>query len=131
MSYQKLFSRPTLGWSALAVVAIALLAGPALSADPSSPRVTPRTERNRQGRQVSLYDQLRVGLKAVTKQDFEFIEEVVDEVDAGRLPRQVVDATFLWARNRYKSRPQNHRLRPMVYFRPGMIEQAKRFKVLL
>jgi hypothetical protein len=86
---------------------------------------------NRQGRQVSLYDQLRVGLKAVTKEDFAFIDLVVLRVNQGKLPRALVDSTFLWARNRYKTRPGNHRLRPMVYFKPGLTARAKKVGVLL
>ena len=86
---------------------------------------------NRQGRQISLFDQLRVGLKAVTKEDFAFINLVVLRVDEGKLPRELVDSTFLWARNRYRSRPGNHRLRPMVYFKPGLTARAKKIGVVL
>jgi hypothetical protein len=86
---------------------------------------------NRQGRQVSLFDQLRVGLKAVTKEDLAFINLVVLRVNEGKLPRELVDSTFLWARNRYKSHNGNHRLRPMVYFKPGLTARAKKIGVLL
>lgn len=85
----------------------------------------------RPGRQVSLHDQLRVGLKATTKADLEFINLVVLRVNQGKLPRKVVDATFLWARNRYKTRPSNHRLRPIVYFQPALERQAKKIGVVL
>lgn len=94
---------------------------------PVSPDQTP----NQQGRQVSLKDQLRVGLKAVTKADFAFIDLVVLKVNQGKLPRSMVDSTFLWARNRYKTRPGAHRLRPMVYFQPALVLQAKAIGVLL
>jgi hypothetical protein len=93
--------------------------------------VTPSTAFSRGGRQVSLYDQLRVGLKATTKSDFAFINLVVLRVNEGKLPRPLVDSTFLWARNRYKSHPGVSRLRPMVYFQPALIERAKRARVPL
>jgi hypothetical protein len=86
---------------------------------------------NRQGRQVSLFDQLRVGLKAVTKEDFAFINLVVLRVNEGVLPRELVDSTFLWARNRYRSHSGRHRLRPMVYFKPALTARAKKLGVLL
>jgi hypothetical protein len=79
---------------------------------------------DRDGRQVTLFNQLRVGLKAKTDDDIAFISLVVQKVDAGVLPRKMVDATFLWARNRYKLRPSNHLLRPLVYFYPGVEAQA-------
>jgi hypothetical protein len=84
-----------------------------------------------QNRQVSLYDQLRVGLKAKTANDITFLKLVVLKVDQGVLPRKMVDATFLWARNRYKLRPTNHQLRPIVYFKPGLQAQAKKIGVVL
>jgi hypothetical protein len=86
---------------------------------------------NRTGQQVSLRDQLRVGLKAVTKADFAFIDLVVLQVEQGKLPRKLVDATFLWARNRHKERPTSHRLRPIVYFQPALTLQAKKVGVRL
>jgi hypothetical protein len=86
---------------------------------------------DRDGRQVTLFNQLRVGLKAKTNDDIAFINLVVQKVDSGALPRKMVDATFLWARNRYKFRPTNHRLRPIVYFKPGLQAQAKKIGVVL
>lgn len=80
---------------------------------------------NQQGRQLSLYDQLRVGLKAVTKDDFSFINKVVLLVDAGKLPRRLVDSTFLWARRRAALKSPRMALRPMVYFKPGLTLRAK------
>ena len=50
--------------------------------------VRPQTESNRQGRQVSLKEQLRVGLKAKTKADFAFIELCT-------LPMFLFSATFV------------------------------------
>jgi hypothetical protein len=87
--------------------------------------------RDGQGRQVSLRDQLRVGLKARTKADFEFIDVVVERVNQGKLPRKMVDSTFLWARNRSRIRPTTHPLRPMVYFQPALVLRAKAIGVKL
>jgi hypothetical protein len=93
--------------------------------------IVPSDAGNLQGRQVSLFDQLRVGLKAKTKADIAFLQLVVDRVEQGKLPRKMVDATFLWARNRYKTHPTNHRLRPIVYFQPALVAQAKKIGVVL
>jgi hypothetical protein len=95
------------------------------------PVIDPSIPADRQGRQVSLYEQLRVGLKAKTNDDIAFLKLVVMKVDQGVLPRKMVDATFLWARNRYKLRPTNHQLRPIVYFKPGLQAQAKKIGVIL
>jgi hypothetical protein len=99
---------------------------------PSPPKpIDASSPGDRDGRQVSLYDQLRVGLKAKTKADIAFLQTVVARVEQGVLPRKMVDATFLWARNRYRSRQANHRLRPIVYFQPALTAQAKRIGVVL
>lgn len=84
-----------------------------------------------QGRQVTLKQQLLVGLKAFTKADKVFINKVVAAVEQGKLPRNLVDSTFLWARNRAERRSYTRSLRPMVYFQPGMILRAKRFGLRL
>lgn len=97
----------------------------------SPPPVQASSDSGREGRQVTLFDQLRVGLKAKTKADVAFLELVVLRVNQGKLPRKMVDATFLWARNRYKGRPSNHRLRPIVYFQPALVAQAKKIGVVL
>jgi len=122
----RLAARPLLA----AVVAVVAVSSVLQAQQPPTP-VQPSTPFNRGGRQVSLYDQLRVGLKATTKSDFAFINLVVLRVNQGKLPRPLVDSTFLWARNRYKSRPGVSRLRPMVYFQPALIERAKKAGVLL
>ena len=116
----------------LSAAIIGSLVGTSLEAQQPAPQpVQSSNVTNRQGRQVSLFDQLRVGLKAVTKEDLAFINLVVLRVNEGKLPRELVDSTFLWARNRYKSHNGNHRLRPMVYFKPGLTARAKKIGVLL
>jgi len=87
-----------------------------------------------QGRQLNLRDQLRLGLKATTKQDLEFIDSAVLAVRQGKLPRRVVDSTFLWARQRAHlnvNRVQRRRLRPMIYFQPGLTLRASRLGLQL
>jgi hypothetical protein len=81
------------------------------------------------GRQVSLKDQLTFGLMVRTKAEREFIDLVVRRVDEGVLPRPLVDSTFLWARQRAAQRRDSGAIRPMIYFRPGLIARAKLMKI--
>ena len=100
----------------------------------SAPRCRPSSRRSRpvtpsdticDGRQITLRDQLRVGLKAMTKADFAFIDLVVLRVEQGKLPRKLVDSTFLWARKRVRDHaPGSYRQRPMVYFQPALVLRA-------
>ncbi|MBX3413593.1 MAG: hypothetical protein KF708_12960 [Pirellulales bacterium] len=73
--------------------------------------------------QVDLKDMLNKGLKSRRKSEFAFVDEVVTEVDAGRLPRKEVEQVFLWAR-----RQPRH---PFQYFQFAMTKQARRFGVRL
>ena len=81
--------------------------------------------------QATLRQQLTAGLKAFTKADFAFIDLVVLAVEQRKLPRGLVDSTFLWARQKADRRSYARSLRPMVYFRPGLIRRAKRLGVKL
>ena len=54
---------------------------------------------------ISLEDQLKTGLKARRPEETEFIEEVARLVNAGKLPRKLVDSTFIWAVRRGKRYP--------------------------
>ena len=54
---------------------------------------------------ISLEDQLKTGLKARRPEETDFIEEVARLVNAGRLPRKLVDSTFMWALRRRTSYP--------------------------
>ena len=84
-----------------------------------------------QGRQVDLRTQLTVGLKAFTPADRLFIDRVVLAVQQGRLPRQLVDTTFLWARDRAVRRSYSRQFRPMVYFQPALTLRARAIGVAL
>ena len=103
--------------------AAAAIAGVAFSATQG---VKPSNSVSRQGRQITLRDQLRTGLKAVTKADFAFIDLVVLRVEQGVLPRKLVDGTFLWARRRVATRSTQYFNRPMVYFRPALVVRTAR-----
>jgi hypothetical protein len=111
----------------LAVAAV--LFGASLPAQ--QPAVRPSDGRNRDGRQITLRDQLRTGLKAVAPADFVFIDLVVLRVNQGVLPRNLVDSTFLWARRRVQSTHPRYRQRPMVYFQPALAIRARKLGVSL
>ena len=83
------------------------------------------------GRQISLRRQLTAGLKAFSKADKAFINKVVLSVEQGKLPRRMVDLTFLWARKKATYKSYNRRLRPIVYFKPGLTLQAKKIGLKL
>jgi hypothetical protein len=117
----------------MSVLALAILAlgSVALRAQQPTQPVRPSDSRARQGRQIALRDQLRVGLKAFTPGDFAFIDLVVLRVNQGTLPRSLVDGTFLWARRRVAERSPRYRQRPMVYFQPALVLRAKAAGVIL
>lgn len=95
------------------------------------PGVGPTNIGSADGRQITLRQQLTYGLRAFTKADFAFIDKVILAVEQGRLPREMVDSTFLWARDRAARRSYQRRLRPMVYFAPGLTRRAKHINVRL
>ncbi len=65
----------------------------------------------------TLKQQLQAGLLARTPHEREFIDQVVQKVNEGDLPRSLVDSTFLWAR-----RKQPY---PMPYFEQALRVRAK------
>jgi hypothetical protein len=112
-------------------IALAALSGVALRAQQPTRPVRPSDPTNRQGRQITLRDQLRTGLKAVTPGDFAFIDLVVLRVNQGALPRNLVDSTFLWARRRVETQRTQYLKRPIVYFQPALVLRAKAAGVIL
>ena len=54
---------------------------------------------------ISLEDQLKTGLKARRPEETDFIEEVARLVNTGKLPRKLVDSTFMWALRRRTNYP--------------------------
>ena len=115
----------------LAIAVVAVVLGTGLLAQQSTTQSQAGRNNGSQGRQLTLTTQLQVGLKAFTKADFEFIDTVVELVNDGTLPRRLVDSTFLWARQRAEKRRGPRRLRPMVYFRPGLTFRARALGILL
>lgn len=114
------------GWAAVATVVMLLLAQ-----IPDSVAQQAGNIGAAQGRQVDLRQQLTVGLKAFTAADRLFINRVVLAVQQGRLPRKLVDTTFLWARERAVRRSYSRQFRPMVYFQPGLTIRARALGVAL
>lgn len=55
---------------------------------------------------VSLKVRLEKGLRAMRPQDFEFLAVVLQQVDDGELPPDLVDQAFLWARRQRSYRVQ-------------------------
>lgn len=66
-----------------------------------------------------LKDTLQKGLKARRPNEHQFIAHVVNHVENGHLPLDLVNSTFLWAR-----RQQAHY--PFPYFERGLKERAKK-----
>ena len=65
----------------------------------------------------TLKDTLDKGLKARLPEEFAFVDHVVKLVDHGRLSRELVQSTFLWARKKSKHQFQ--------YFEHGLRLRAE------
>ncbi len=65
-----------------------------------------------------LYNTLAKVLRARRPEEFDFLDHVVDLVDKGTLPRDLVISTFNWARTKPR--------RQFQYFEFGLRERAKR-----
>lgn len=76
----------------------------------------------------ALEERLLVGLKVRTREDREFVEQVVKLVNQGKLPVKLVDSTFFWARDK-ASRKRSMANRPMVYFRPALLSRAAKLGI--
>ncbi len=114
------------GWIAVAVMVILLFSRvPSLNAQQAG-NIGPAD-----GRQVTLRQQLTVGLKAFTPADRLFINRVILAVQQGRLPREMVDTTFLWARKRAVLHSYSRQFRPMVYFQPALTLRARAIGVTI
>ena len=105
----KLLLRATLllAVSILAVSLTALTKAQVSTRNPTSPYV-----------QVTLRQQLQKGLKCRRPSDFAFVDHVVDLVDQGKLPLDLVNICFDWSRQR-----SNHI--PIVYFERSLTQLAK------
>jgi hypothetical protein len=61
-------------------------------------------------------DTMKAALQTATPQENGFIDHVLAMVDAGKLPLDMVESTFLWA----KKKPR----KKFYYFREGLIRRA-------
>jgi hypothetical protein len=68
-------------------------------------------------------DLMKVVLHTSTAQEDGFIEYVLERVDQGKLPLDLVQSTFLWARKK----PYNK----FFYFKSGLILRAKKRGIVL
>ncbi|MDZ4821031.1 MAG: hypothetical protein SGJ20_18855 [Planctomycetota bacterium] len=66
---------------------------------------------------------LNAGLQSRLPSEFAFVDLVVQKVEAGTLPRSLVESTFFWARR--------HPPYPFPYFRTGLKLRAKKIGVVL
>lgn len=109
-------------WSTSRLVAFALvssgmtLVGAALGQSGVDPKIAPGG--------ITLKQAIEKGLKARRPSEFAFIKLVVQKVEQGKLPKKMVERTFLWARD-------NHQPFPMPYFEKAMQIQAKKIGVTL
>lgn len=71
---------------------------------------------------ANLEETLTFGLKCRRPEEFDFVEVVVEKVEAGLLPLEIVLSMFKWARER---RPNQ----PFPYFQAGLIDRAAKIGV--
>ena len=83
----------------------------------------PATGANRP-KSFDLQKQLDTGLKARRPEDFKYIKSIVAKVEAGTLPRKLVDQSFMYARQRSTTYP-------IIYFQYTLKELAKKARVTL
>lgn len=72
---------------------------------------------------VSLRVQLERGLRAMRPVEFQFLREVLAQVKAGTLPKDLVEKAFLWAHRQPRYRVQ--------YFEKALKALAKRNQITL
>ncbi len=101
-----------------------LLAAAVLLASAAIPEFSRQSVTRAQSGVAGLKDRLEKGLKARRPVEFQFIAKVVAAVEAGKLPEEVVDKIFFWAR---KKNP----VRPFQHFQFALVKEAKQFGVLL
>lgn len=70
-------------------------------------------------RVASLEERLVNGLRATRPEQQAFLQQVVQEVEAGRLPAGLVNAVYKWAQGRFP-------LYPFPFFERGMRVEARR-----
>lgn len=98
----------------------ALTAAPTSAASPSQSS-TSTTIMSDGTTRVSLRVQLERGLRAMRPVEFEFLDEVLQQVDDGDLPEDMVERAFLWAHRQRTYRVQ--------YFEKALRALAKQNKI--
>ena len=117
----------------LAAVAAAAIGGVALRAQqPPTPVQAERPVATARVGRSRCEDQLRVGLKAVTKADFAFIDLVVQKVEAGDAAATAGGQHVpVGAAARARRGRADYRKRPIVYFQPALVLRARAIGVEL
>ncbi len=72
---------------------------------------------------LTLKEVLEKGLRARRPSEFAFIARVVEMVEDGKLPRDLVEGTFNWAR---KKKPY-----PFPYFERGLKQRAAKIGIVV
>lgn len=121
------FSRPVFARPMIAMILASAIVALHARAATESQRVNVTPGRSQQ--RVGLRDRLVVGLQARLKSEVAFVEKVVEQVQAGKLPQRIVDETFFWARDRASAKRNGVSRRPIIFFQPAMTLRAKRLKV--
>jgi hypothetical protein len=81
--------------------------------------------------EATLRERLVYGLLAKIPSELAYIDNVVEKVDTGKLPVQLVNETFFWARERAAPSANGSPRRPIIFFEPAMTARAKRIGVEL
>ncbi len=73
---------------------------------------------------ADLRERLNSGLRLRTDAEKTFVEQVVSGVEAGSIPRDLVDSTFLWVRSN-----KGHSNYPFFYFERVLRLRAKKLDI--
>jgi hypothetical protein len=65
---------------------------------------------------------IKAGLRTAEPEDQGFVERVMANVDRGEVPRDLVESTFLWARQKDSDRK-------FQYFKHALVERARRMGI--
>ncbi|MEM1303331.1 MAG: hypothetical protein AAGG46_00455 [Planctomycetota bacterium] len=77
----------------------------------------------------TLRERLIFGLLARLPSELAFVDAVVEGVETGTVPAQLVDRTFFWARSKSPQRGGKFTRRPIIYFQPALEIQLDRLGI--
>jgi hypothetical protein len=80
---------------------------------------------------ISVRDRLIAGLQVRLQSEVTFIDHTLAAVQAGHLPQQMVDETFIWARQKASDPRHGRPRRPIIYFQPALVARANAINVTL